>query len=51
MAPMEMTQKDIVMFHFFKSSRNPKDNFFFLILLKPQPIPFFVASSNDSKVE
>jgi hypothetical protein len=51
MAPMDRTQKNIVMFQFFKSSRNPKDNSFFFILPKPQPIPLFVASSNGSKVK
>jgi hypothetical protein len=50
MAPMERTQKDNVMFNFFKSSKNPKDNFLLVILPKPKPIPFFVTNSNGSKV-
>ncbi len=51
MAHVERTQKYIVMFDFFKSNMNPKDNSPLVIPLKHKPIPFFVASSSGSKVE
>jgi len=39
------------MFDFFKSNMNLKDNSLLVIPPKLKPIPFFVTSSNESKVE
>jgi hypothetical protein len=51
MAFMERTQKNIMMFDFFKSNMNLKDNSLLVIHPKLKPIPFFVTSSSGSKVE
>jgi hypothetical protein len=49
MAPVQKTQKDVVLSNFFKSNRNPKDDSPLVIPSKPKP--FFVASSSGSKVK
>jgi len=43
--------KDIELFDFFKSNINPTNIFILMILPKPKPIPFFVASWSGNKVE
>jgi len=39
------------MFDFFKSNKNPEDNYALVIPPKLKPIPFSVISSNGSKIE
>ncbi len=45
-----ISQKDIVLSNFFKSNKNLEDISPLVIVPKPKPIPFFVTSSNGSKV-
>jgi hypothetical protein len=51
MAPIERTQKDIMLFDFFKSSRKHDDTCPLVLLPKPKPIPFSTTSSSGNKVE
>ncbi len=50
MVPMERTRKDIDVW-LLQSSKNLKDNSLLMILLKPKPIPFSIASSSGFKVK
>ncbi len=44
-----MTWKDVVLFDFFKSNKNPKDDFPLMILFKPKPLS--TTSSSGIKVK